>query len=372
MVNRRTFLKNTAVLGAAAGTASLSTLSRTFGQQHPVSKFHAPSPLMVGLNAFSFARMLNAVAKGRKGPGMSLFQLLDYCADPQHRFDAVDMTGYYFQNYSSTEATVPADKFVDDVKRRAAELDLPICGTGIGNSFTGIPFDREGKKGIVFSKHEGGDRTTIAKDIERIKAWVEVAARLGAPVLRVFAGLEPSYLMTEHIAPSDPHKKEKAEKLRTWREQAFKWMVDDLSEVVEYGKRYGVIIGIQNHGDFLKTAVETIELIKAVDSQWIGVIVDTGYFLSPDPYLDIEAVLPYGVNFQIKEFVRVCPSPYMKPPLQPTDLKRLMRIIRRSGYRGLPANRDAFGREDRALRTSERCPVISQESTPSDCRDGVT
>ena len=111
-------------------------------------------------------------------------------------------------------------------------------------------------------------------------------------------------------------------------------MVDDLSEIAEYGERFGVVIGIQNHGDFLKTADETIELLQGVDSRWIGVIVDTGYFLSPDPYSDIERVMPYAVNFRIKEHARVCPSPYMKPLLEPTDLNRLLMIIRESGYPG--------------------------------------
>jgi sugar phosphate isomerase/epimerase len=124
-------------------------------------------------------------------------------------------------------------------------------------------------------------------------------------------------------------------------------MVDDLSEAVEHGKRFGVIVGIQNHGDFLKTGDETIELIKAVNSEWIGVIVDTGYFLTLDPYVDIEKVLPYGVNFQIKEFVHVCPSQYMTPQLHPTDLIRLMTIIRRSGYRGfLPIETLSAGKDE--------------------------
>jgi sugar phosphate isomerase/epimerase len=348
MLNRRTFLKKAPVFSAALSAAGLSCIRPAFGQQAPVTKFHAPSPMMVGLNAFSFGRMLNAVAKGRKGPGMSLFQLLEYCADRLHRFDAADITGYYFPGYSATEATVPPDKFVADVKRRAADLGIAISGTGIGNSFTGVPFDREGKKGIVFSKDEGGERANIVKDLARIKAWIEVAARLGAPVLRVFAGLEPSYLMKEHIAPSDPEKEKKSLKLNAWREEIFKWLVDDLSEMVEHGKQFGVIIGIQNHGDFLKTADETIELLKAVNSKWIGVIVDTGYFLTPDPYADIRRVLPYAVNFQIKELVRVCPSQYMPAPLKPTDLTRLMKIIRRSGYHGyLPIETLSAGKTSR-------------------------
>ena len=313
-------------------------------QEKPVTKFHAPKPFQVGLNAYSFAKELNNVAKNR-GPGMSIPQLLEFCADPAHRFDAVDLTGYYFPNYSATEATVPPDKFIDEVKQRASDLGLAICGTGVGNSFTGVPFDREGKNGIVFSTDEGGDRKAIEKDIERIKAWIEVAARLGAPVLRVFTGLEPSYLMKEHIAPDDPDKTEKARKLDAWRAVTFKQMVEDLNVVVEHGKQFGVIVGIQNHGDFLKTASETIELLKAVNSAWIGVIVDTGYFLTPDPYVDMELVMPYAVNYQIKEFVRESPTEYQVADFQPIDLDRLMKIVRKSGYQGyLPIETVAAGK----------------------------
>ena len=333
-MNRRHFLKTTAAAPfCVAAGGGLGSLTTAWGQPAPTSSFRAPSPMMIGLNAYSFAKELNNVVKGR-GPGMTLFELLDYCVDPGHRFDAVDITGYYFPNYSASEASVPPDAFVDELKRRAAELGLLISGTGIGNSFTGVPFDREAKQGAAYSTDEGGDRATIARDVERIKAWIEVAARLGAPVLRVFAGLEPSYLMKEHIAPDDPDREEKARKLNAWRAETFKRMVDDLAGVVEHGKRWGVVIGIQNHGDFLKTADETLELVAAVNSEWFGVIVDTGYFLTPDPYVDVEKVMPHAVNFQIKEFIRVSPSEYTAPEFRPIHLNRLMEIVRRSGYRG--------------------------------------
>ena len=78
-------------------------------------------------------------------------------------------------------------------------------------------------------------------------------------------------------------------------------MAEDLKECAEHGKKYGVVIGLQNHGDMLKTADEVIKVLQMVDSPWIGSIVDTGYFLTPDPYVDMARVLPYGVNWQIKE-----------------------------------------------------------------------
>ena len=105
-------------------------------------------------------------------------------------------------------------------------------------------------------------------------------------------------------------------------------MADDLKDCVEHAKKYGVLIGIQNHGDTLKTADDVLKIVKMVDSEWFGVIVDTGYFLSPDPYEDIARVLPYAVNWQIKEKVDGAAGH------STTDLKRLVRIIREGGYRG--------------------------------------
>jgi sugar phosphate isomerase/epimerase len=85
---------------------------------------------------------------------------------------------------------------------------------------------------------------------------------------------------------------------------------------------------VQNHGDFLKTGAELLALIKAVGSEWCGPIVDTGYFKTPDPYVDMALVAPTSVNWQIKQ------SPLGEESEVPTDLVKLMRIIRKSGYTG--------------------------------------
>jgi sugar phosphate isomerase/epimerase len=89
-----------------------------------------------------------------------------------------------------------------------------------------------------------------------------------------------------------------------------------------------VLIGIQNHGDMLMTAEQTLKIVKMVDSDWFGVIVDTGYFLEGDPYKQIEAVAPYAVNWQIKTHIGG------KGATRKADLKRLVRIARAAGYRG--------------------------------------
>ena len=145
--------------------------------------------------------------------------------------------------------------------------------------------------------------------MKHIKDWVEVAAKLGAPVLRVFSGPVPEGYEEK------------------WDEVA-QWMVADLKRCVEHAEKYGVIIGIQNHGDMLKSADQVIKIINLVDSPWFGAINDTGYYMTPDPYVDMARVVPYTVNWQVKQRLGG------KEGTTPMDLKRLIHLMKAGGYRG--------------------------------------
>jgi sugar phosphate isomerase/epimerase len=105
-------------------------------------------------------------------------------------------------------------------------------------------------------------------------------------------------------------------------------MVADLKECVAHAQKFGVLIGIQNHGGFLKTSGQVIQIIERVDSEWFGTVVDTGYFLTPDPYADIAAVAPYAVNWQVKEKVDGQQSKVS------VDLGKVVQIANDAGYRG--------------------------------------
>lgn len=285
--NRRDFLKAASAftLCAAGAIPALPALA-----QQPIPRVGGAS-LKISLNAYSFSKLLNDQIKHR-GPGVSLFDLLDFCA--KNGFDAIDPTGYFFPSYPE----VPPDEYVNNLKRRAFELGLGISGTGVRNNFT------------------TSDKTVRAAAVQHIKEWVPVAARLGAPVMRVFADTQMRAMTWKDVAKGYT------------REQVQDWIVEALSECAEQGKKYGVIIGVQNHGDFLQTGDDLLALINAVNSDWCGAIVDTGYFKSEDPYKDMEKVAPYAVNWQIKQY------PSAEEPDKPTDLIRLLKIVRSSGYRG--------------------------------------
>lgn len=287
--SRRDFLKTAAVLPLAAGVpAGLSA-----GVQ-PSKRIGGPS-LKLSLNAYSFARLLNDRLQGR-GEGMSLQQLAEFCA--QQNFDGIDITAYYFPGYR--ERKLPDDSFIFEVKKRCFELGLGISGTGTGNNFT------------------TADKEARARDVAWVKQSVELAAKLGAPVLRVFADTQMRAQTWETVSNGAK------------RDEVEKWIADDIRACADHAAKYGVIIGVQNHGDFIKTADDLISLLKHVDSTWCGAIVDTGYFKAADPYAEIAKAAPYAVNWQIKQ----SPLGVEKEAEAPTDLKRLMRIVRDSGYRG--------------------------------------
>ncbi|HEY4079464.1 MAG TPA: sugar phosphate isomerase/epimerase family protein [Burkholderiaceae bacterium] len=298
--SRRNFLKaaTLAPLGPLAGGVGLVGLlgaSNAGAAVTPIKRVGGPA-VKFSCNAYSFAKLLGGQAKGKGG--FSLFDLADFCA--KVNFDAFDATGYYFPGYEKDGLGVPTDSYIYDLKRHAFDLGLAISGTGVGNNFT------------------VADTAGRARDVQRIKAWVEVAHKLGAPVLRVFADTQMRAETWQSVSKG------------ATRDQVEEWIANDIRDCATYAGKFGVLIGVQNHGDFLKTADDQISLIKRVDSPWCGAIVDTGYYRAPDPYAEMAKAAPYAVNWQIKQ----SPNGVENEKTQPTDIHRLLKIVLDSGYRG--------------------------------------
>ncbi|MES2795587.1 MAG: sugar phosphate isomerase/epimerase family protein [Bacteroidota bacterium] len=265
MLNRRFILKSLALMPV------LPALSFAKSEENGCSK------LKTSLNSFSFDGPLKA---GK----INLFQVIDYCHE--HNFDAVDITGYYFPGYPN----VPNDDYLYDLKRKAIQLGLEISGTGIRTDFA---------------------TTDVAKrkeQIQLVKNWIEVAQKLGAPVIRIFTG----------GATPQGH---------TW-EQCANWIIEDIKECVDFGKNHGVIVAIQNHNDFIKTPAHLHYFFEKINDPWFGLIMDTGGFRGGETYNDTEETIKYAVNWQIKEKI------FVDNVEMDTDIKRLIQIIKNSCYKG--------------------------------------
>ena len=288
---------------ALSALSCLSITASSCSAQEPIRRTGA-AHFRPALNAFSFLEMLNANMKD-PSQGIDLFGVVDFCA--RLNIEAIDLTGYFFPGYPQA----PADSYVNRMKRHVHDRGIVISGTGIRNDFC------------------SADKAVRSEGVRLTKEWIEVAARLGAPVIRVFAGPQGKIQDWRQVVGSAP------------REEVEKWMADDVRACAEYGEQFGVIVGVQNHGDFLSTGPEHLSLLKRVDHPWCGALVDTGKYLTEDPYSDIAMMVPHAVNWQIKETL----GSTLKSPR--ADIKRLVKILHEGGYRGfVPIETLSMGRKD--------------------------
>jgi sugar phosphate isomerase/epimerase len=105
-------------------------------------------------------------------------------------------------------------------------------------------------------------------------------------------------------------------------------MIPNFRECAEFGEKHGVVMALQNHEDFVRTAGEVIEIIQAVNSDWFSSILDVGSLRKFDVYEEIEKLLPYAVSWLIKENV------WYGEKAVPIDLGKVKNIIDRGSYRG--------------------------------------
>ena len=271
---RRNFLKKLSVpvVGAAAFPA-IAFASQRNSETITDSKPH----LKLSLNAYSFNKeLLNG--------SMTIEDLLEFCA--AQGLMGVDITGYYFKGYPR----VPSDEVIYSVKRKAFALGLEICGTGVRNDFTHAD---EGKR---------------RENVQLVKDWIGVSQKLGGQTIRIFSGTQEPAGYT--------------------RAEVFKWVIDDIRECVDYGKKHGVVVALQNHDDFIKTAADTIQIMEAIPSPWYGLMLDIGSFRTADPYHEISQTIKFAVTWQIKEKV------YSHGKEVAVDPQRLIQLIKKSDFRG--------------------------------------
>jgi len=156
-----------------------------------------------------------------------------------------------------------------------------------------------------FTLPDVGDR---AREVQLVKNWIIAASKMGAPHVRVFAGKSSPEGYT--------------------RKEVKSWIIKGFRECAEFGAQHGVMVAFQNHDDYIVQTSEIIEIVEASRSDWFGLMLDIGSLPTPDPYKDIEQLIPYAITWQVKENVKTDHGS------QPTDLKRLVEIVDQSGYQG--------------------------------------
>ena len=289
--DRRKFLKTVSASAIGAGTATPFLMSGSAIAATPNSLLQEPlqtaaSPVFkLGLAAYSFKPHFEFY-KGKKakkepldGKKMDMFGFIDYCAQQSC---AAELTSYFFPPDAD-------DAYFRKIKRYAYVNGVPITGTAIGNNFT-IP---KGEK--------------LDQQIADAKLWIDRAVQMGAPHIRFFAGKRKEIEETPEV---------------------MKVAIEALQECVDYAGKAGVFVGVENHGNL--SGDQVIQIISGIKSDWFGVNLDTGNFVSDDPYAEIAQCAPYAVNVQVKMKMKTME----KGVKFEADLERVSKILKEANYRG--------------------------------------
>ena len=166
--------------------------------------------------------------------------------------DGVELVDLHFPT------TDPA--YLRDLKKQCIDAGLTIAGLAVSNDFG--PADRR------------------ADEIEKVRQWCDVAAYLGAPVVRVFAGWLPAQPVE---APSGRivgalrrvFGTKPLDRRRLWSDVMFA-----LRTVADYGAERGVAVALQNNraDGVVGSTHELAQAIHDVGSPWLRVCLDPADF----------------------------------------------------------------------------------------------
>lgn len=174
----------------------------------------------------------------------------------------------------------------------------------------------------------------VDAEVERLKGQVEVAAILGAKVMR--------HDVCWHLG-------------KTGSARSFGLMLPTIAEaarrVTEYAATFGIKTCSENHGYIAQDSYRVEQLFNAVNHDNYGLLVDIGNFIcvDEDPALAVSRVAPYAVHVHLKDML-VRPEP-VGPICNATrggnyfagtvvgegdiPVKRCLKILKQAGYDGI-------------------------------------
>jgi sugar phosphate isomerase/epimerase len=154
---------------------------------------------------------------------------------------------------------------------------------------------------------------------------IELAYALGVPSLRVNSGRWKTIadftelMKARGVEPALPGFKE---------DDAFQWCIDALGRCVELAEKRGVVLALENHWGLTNQPEGMLRIIEAIDSPWLGALMDTGNFLE-DPYEKLAKIARRTVLVQAKTY----PGGGEFYTLD-LDYVRIANILREAGYSG--------------------------------------
>ena len=186
----------------------------------------------------------------------------------------------------------------------------------------------EGLELVMLSIHQDfvtPDAAERKQMIDHTKHCMDLAVELGTACIRLNSG------RWKTIKSFDDLMKVKGDEppLAGYKtEDAFKWCIDSIQQCLEHAEKTGVMMALENHWGLTTNVDNLLEIVKRVNSPWLGVNLDCGNFPG-EPYPDFTKVAPHATIVQAKTY----PGGGVWYTLD-IDYHKIASILAKAGYKG--------------------------------------
>lgn len=274
--------------------------------------------MKVGIDSYCYHRFFGEVYPDQAPPGKPM-TMMDFLKRAKAlEVDGVSLESCFFPSFDA--------EWLADLKRQLDEYG----------------FDRV----YAWGHPDGLERGSNQEAYEDMIANIPRAKAIGADVMRVVG----SSLMFRH----EPHGPQ------------IEALIAMFKEAVKVAETYGVKLAVENHIDF--TADEILQLLKGVNSEYLGLNFDTGNFLRllDDPVKGMEKLAPYVYATHVKDLLpdkNASPADWFFFAGVPVgkgliDNQKLVEYLQNAGFKGFLAveidhpHTDWTGYEDEAVSIS--------------------
>ena len=169
------------------------------------------------------------------------------------------------------------------------------------------------------------DKAGRDKNIEHTRHCIDIAHDLGISYIRLNSGRWNTIksfdelMANRGIEPVLPGFTE---------DDGFNWCIESIMECLPAAEKAGVVLALENHWGLTRTPEGLLRIVNAINSPWLGVLMDTGNFLE-DPYDKLEQIAKQTVFVQAKTY-----NGGGEWYTLDLDYLRIAQILKRANYQG--------------------------------------
>ncbi len=200
-----------------------------------------------------------------------------------------------------------SNDYLQRLKRQAFSLGLDLCG---------------------FSTHQGfvsPSKEERQKNIDHTLHCMDLAYKLGIPTIRINTGRWNTTKDFDELMKNrgiEPRLEGYTD------EDGFGWVIESIEKLLPKAAEWGVVLGLENHWGLGRTPEGVMRIVKAIESPWLQVTLDTGNFLE-DPYDRLETLADRAILVQAKTYYGGGKWYTLE-----LDYPRIAKMLQKHNYRG--------------------------------------